>query len=142
MNNPEKLYFKNRDEWRDWLQKHHQSKKEVWLIYYKKHTGQTTISYSDAVEEAICFGWIDGQIKKIDGDKYMQRYTPRTPKSLWSELNIEKAKKMIKIGQMTEFGLKVYSAGLKTDERVPSSKSFSIPSYFKNAIIKKALVKI
>ncbi|MBI5625609.1 MAG: hypothetical protein HY935_00150, partial [Nitrosomonadales bacterium] len=70
-------YAKDRKEWRSWLQKNHKSQKDIWLIYYKKHTGQASISYVDAVEEAICFGWIDGQIKKIDDDKYMQRYTPR-----------------------------------------------------------------
>ncbi len=139
MNTSEKLSFKNREEWRYWLRNHHQSKKEVWLIYYKKHTGQASISYSDAVEEAICFGWIDGQIKKIDDEKYMQRYTPRTLKSLWSELNIERAKKMIKLGQMTEIGFKVYSEGMKSNERVPSSKNFSIPPYFETAIIKNQL---
>ena len=77
MNTYKKLYFINREEWREWLQKHHLDEKAVWLIYYKKHTRKKTISYSDAVEEAICFGWIDGQVKKIDDDKYMQRYTPR-----------------------------------------------------------------
>ena len=129
-------YAKDRKEWRLWLQKNHKSKEGIWLIYYKKHTGQTSIPYTDAVEEAICFGWIDGRIKKIDDDKYMQRYTPRTPKSLWSELNIERAKKMIKLGNMTELGFKAFSEGMKTKERVPSSKNFSVPPYFKTALIK------
>lgn len=136
MNNSEKLYFKNRDEWRDWLLKHYQSNKEVWLIYYKKHSGQASISYSDAVEEAICFGWIDGQVKKIDEDKYMQRYTPRTAKSLWSESNVERAKKMIRLGLMAERGLNVYHEGMKKTQRVPSSKNFSIPHYFTTALKK------
>lgn len=136
MNTGKKLYFINREEWREWLQKHHLAEKAVWLIYYKKHTQQKTISYSDAVEEAICFGWIDGQVKKIDDDKYMQRYTPRRKKSLWSELNIERAKKMNKLGQMTEWGLKVYREGIKNHEIIPTSKNFTIPSYFKTAVIK------
>lgn len=91
----ESLYVKNRKEWRAWLENNHQSKKEIWLIYYKKHTGKPSIPYSDAVEEAICFGWIDGQIKSLDEEKYTQRYTPRKPKSAWSEINIERAKRMI-----------------------------------------------
>lgn len=136
MNTVEKLYFKDRGAWRDWLLNHHQSKSEIWLIYYKKHTGQTSVSYSDAVEEAICFGWIDGKVKGIDADKFMQRYTPRNPKSLWSESNIARAKKMIKLGLMTEWGLKVFKEGTKTKERIPTSKNFSIPPYFKTALIK------
>jgi uncharacterized protein YdeI (YjbR/CyaY-like superfamily) len=130
------IYAKNRKEWRYWLQKNHHSQKGIWLVYYKKHTGQTSISYTDAVEEAICFGWIDGQIKKIDDDKYMQRYTPRKPKSLWSEVNIERAKKMINLGYMAEFGLKALHEGMKTNERIPSSKNFSVPPYLKTALIK------
>lgn len=129
-------YAKNRKKWRSWLQKHHKSEKGIWLIYYKKHTGRASISYTDAVEEAICFGWIDGQIKKIDDDKYMQRFTPRKPKSLWSVINIERAKKMIELGLMTEFGLKVLEEGTKTEERIPSSRNFTVPPYLKTALSK------
>jgi len=89
------IYAEDRKQWRSWLQKNHKSKESVWLVYYKKHTGKSSVHYADAVEEAICFGWIDGQIKKIDEDKYMQRYSPRTSKSLWSEINVERARKMI-----------------------------------------------
>ena len=92
------IYARNRKKWRTWLQKNHESKKDIWLIYYKKHTGQASVSYTDAVEEAICFGWIDGQIKKIDDDKYTQRFTPRKTNSLWSDINVERAKKMIEQG--------------------------------------------
>lgn len=129
-------YAKNRKKWRSWLQKHHKSEKGIWLIYYKKHTGRASISYTDAVEEAICFGWINGQIKKIDDDKYMQRFTPRKPKSLWSVINIERAKKMIELGLMTEFGLKVLEEGTKTEERIPSSRNFTVPPYLKTALSK------
>src|SRR5512145_166567 len=104
METSDTTYAKNRKAWRSWLKRNHRSKKGVWLIYYKKHTGQTSISYADAVEEAICFGWIDGQIKKIDDDRYMQRFTPRTAKSLWSVINVERANKMIELGYMTEAG--------------------------------------
>ncbi len=106
------------------------------MVYYKKHTGNPSVSYADAVEEAICFGWIDGQIKKIDDDKYMQRYSPRTPKSLWSEINVERAKKMIKQGTMTDYGLRAFREGMKTNERVPSSQNFSVPAYFEEALAK------
>ena len=128
--------MKNRDEWRDWLQNHHQSEKCVWLTYYKKHTQKTSIAYSDAVEEALCFGWIDGQIKKIDDEKYMQRYTPRTSKSQWSESNVERVKKMIQLEKMTEIGLKAYNEGMKNNKTLPSNKNFSIPIYFRTVLMK------
>lgn len=100
-----KLYFTSRKDWRAWLKKHHNTGKEVWLVYYKKHTGKPRIPYDDAVEEALCFGWIDGQIKRIDDEKYVQRYTPRRDRSVWSEYNIKRARKMIKEGKMRDAGL-------------------------------------
>lgn len=130
------IYAKNRKEWRSWLQKNYKSEKGIWLIYHKKHTRKESVPYTDAVEEAICFGWIDGRIKKIDNDKYMQLYSPRTSKSLWSEINVERAKKMIKQGSMTKYGLKVFREGTKTKARIPSSKNFSVPSYFRESLAK------
>ncbi len=102
MRMPEKLYVTNRDHWRLWLETNHDAKKEVWLIYYKKHTGKPTIPYADAVEEALCFGWIDSTIQRIDDQKYARKFTPRKNKSKWSELNIRRARKMIREGRMTE----------------------------------------
>ena len=101
----ETLYVKNRKTWRTWLEKNHAAKKEIWLIYYKKHTGKPRIPYDDAVEEAICYGWIDSTVKKIDDEKYCQRYTPRNLKSIWSALNIQRLRKMLDAGQMTKAGL-------------------------------------
>ena len=101
----EQLYVTDRDEWRAWLAKNHDTAKEVWLIYYKKHTGTPRIPYEDAVEEALCYGWIDTTVKRLDDDRYMQKYTPRKPKSIWSEANKARARKMIKQGRMTEAGL-------------------------------------
>jgi uncharacterized protein YdeI (YjbR/CyaY-like superfamily) len=69
------LYVTSREEWRDWLKKHYQSETEVWLIYYKKHTGRPRISYDHAVEEALCFGWIDSIVKKMDDEKFAQKFT-------------------------------------------------------------------
>ncbi|MDA0525381.1 YdeI/OmpD-associated family protein [Methanococcoides alaskense] len=132
----ETMYSKDREEWRSWLQKNYLSEKNVWLIYYKKHTKKLSIPYSDAVEEAICFGWIDGQIQTIDDDRYMQRFSPRTSKSHWSVINIERAKKMIKQGRMTERGLRIFQNGIKNQEIVPSSKDFSVPDDLKSALEK------
>ncbi len=99
---------KNRKEWRNWLEKNHSSMKEIWLVYYKKHTNKPTISYKESIEEAICFGWIDGIKKKIDGEKYTHRFTQRKKNSKWSPANIEIAERMIKTGMMTTGGLNVY----------------------------------
>ncbi len=103
-----KLYVSNREDWREWLEKNHATKKEIWLIYYKKHTGKPRIPYDDAVEEALCFGWIDSTVKRLDDEKYMQKFTPRRTKSIWSELNIGRAKKMVKQKRMTKAGLVLF----------------------------------
>ena len=101
----ETLYVKDRKKWRNWLEKYGSTKKEIWLIYYKKHTGKPRIPYDDAVEEAICYGWIDSTVKKIDDEKYCQRYTPRNMKSIWSALNIQRLKNMLDAGKMADAGL-------------------------------------
>jgi len=99
---------RNRKEWRNWLEKNHSSIKEIWLIYYKKHTNEPTITYKESIEEAICFGWIDGIKKKIDSEKYTHRFTPRKKNSKWSPTNIEIAERMIKTGMMATVGFNVY----------------------------------
>ena len=98
----------NRKEWRNWLEKNHSGMKEIWLVYYKKHSNKPTITYKESIEEAICFGWIDGIKKKIDSEKYSHRFTPRKKNSKWSPANIEIAERMIKTGMMTTAGLNVY----------------------------------
>ena len=103
--NRETLYITNREDWRKWLEINYNQQTEIWLIYYKKHTKKLTISYNDAVEEALCFGWIDSTAKSIDDERYMQRFTPRKDINNWSELNISRVKKLIKEGKMTEIGL-------------------------------------
>jgi uncharacterized protein YdeI (YjbR/CyaY-like superfamily) len=99
------LYVTDRKAWRAWLAKHHTSKSEIWLIYYKKHSGQPRIPYNDAVEEALCFGWIDSIIKRLDDDRTVQRFSPRRPKSFLSETNKERVRRLIKAGAMTPLGL-------------------------------------
>ena len=100
-----KYLFKNRVEWREWLKEHHRSDSEVWLVYYKKHTGKRSIRYDEAVEEALCFSWIDSEVKRIDEEKYMQRYTPRKENSNWSESNKRRIKKLVESGLITHAGL-------------------------------------
>jgi len=108
MNPPNSIYIKTRQEWRAWLEEFHLKADSIWLIYYKKHTGKPRILYAAAVEEAICFGWIDATVKKIDDERFMQKFTPRNKKSNWSEHNIRRAEKMIRENQMTEPGLEKY----------------------------------
>jgi uncharacterized protein YdeI (YjbR/CyaY-like superfamily) len=95
----------DRDEWRAWLAEHHAAEKELWLVFYKKHTGKPGVSYEGAVEEALCFGWIDGIGKSIDAEKYTLRFSPRKRNSVWSASNKKRVAKMIKQGRMTEVGL-------------------------------------
>jgi len=97
--------FKNRKEWRSWLEKHHDKEKGIWLLYYKKGSGKSSITYAQALEEALSFGWIDSLARKVDGDRYMQKYTPRNVRSLWSALNRERVARVIAEGRMTEHGL-------------------------------------
>jgi len=96
------LYVTNRREWRDWLKKHYKSEKEVWLVYYKKHTGKPRILYNDAVEEALCFGWIDSLVKSIDEDRFAQRFSVRNPRTPYSQANKERLKEMIKRNKVVD----------------------------------------
>ncbi len=100
----ETLQVADREEWRAWLQKHHATKKEIWLITQRSATGKPSLSYLHAVEEALCFGWIDGIAKKMDAERTAQRFTPRRPKSNWTELNKERARRLIAQGRMTPAG--------------------------------------
>lgn len=109
----ETLLASSRQEWREWLAEHYRDYKEIWLIYYKKTSGKTGISYEESVEEALCFGWIDGQTRGIDQNAYAGRFTPRRPKSPWSDSNRERVVRLLREGRMTEAGLAVLPADLR-----------------------------
>lgn len=96
---------KTRKAWRQWLQKNHAASPGIWLIYYKKESGKTRVRYDEAVEEALCFGWIDSLPRKLDEDRTMLKFTPRKLKSVWSRLNKTRIEKLIKEGLMMETGL-------------------------------------
>ena len=100
------FYAADRAEWRQWLQENHATAQGVWLIYLKKASGKTRVEYAEAVEEALCFGWIDSVVKPIDEFSYKQLITPRKPKSNWSKLNKERVERLIEMGLMTEAGFK------------------------------------
>lgn len=93
---------------RKWLQEHHQTATELVVGYHKVHTGKPTLSWSDSVDEAICFGWIDGIRKSIDADTYQIRFTPRKPDSIWSAINIRKVEALISAGRMLPSGLAAF----------------------------------
>ncbi len=131
-------YARNRTEWRAWLKKHHSTAKEIWLLYYDKASGKQRIPYSDAVEEALCFGWIDSIVKKYDKDRAAQRFSPRKPKSKWSETNQERVKRLIKQRKMTKAGLAVFDAkqGLQSHK----TKGLIIPADILRALKKDRTV--
>ena len=103
----ETLRVISRARWRAWLQRHHADRKEIWLVCYKKGSGKTGISYDDSVEEALCFGWVDGQIKGLDPISYAMRFTPRRPGSNWSASNRERVARLLRQGLMTEAGRRI-----------------------------------
>ena len=100
------LYVTNRKDWRSWLRKNHNKEKEIWLIYYRKASGKQRILYNDAVDEALCYGWIDSIVKSIDKNKYAQRFTPRRLGSQISEMNKERMHRLIKQKRMTPNGIR------------------------------------
>ncbi len=95
-----KLYVTGRDKWHDWLKKNRDIEREIWLVYYNKKSGKTRIAYNDAVEVALCFGWIDSTVKKIDEFSLAQRFTPRNPKSGYSQANIERLRRLAAEGRV------------------------------------------
>lgn len=100
------FYAPDRKTWREWLEKNHNKEKEIWLVYFRKTTGKPTVTYPEAVEEALCFGWIDSIEKGLDSERFIGRFTPRKPKSNWSESNRARVKRLIENGLMTASGRK------------------------------------
>jgi uncharacterized protein YdeI (YjbR/CyaY-like superfamily) len=99
------LYVTTRRAWRQWLARHHKSASEIWLVYYRKETGKPRVPYNDAVEEALCYGWIDGQTQRVDGESWAQRFSPRRSTSKLSPMNRERVRRLIAAGSMTQAGL-------------------------------------
>ena len=99
------FYASDRREWRRWLRENHRTEAEIWFVFYRKHTGKPSVSYNDAVEEALCYGWIDSIVRKVDDDRYAQRFSPRKPKSAFSEMNRQRVDKLVKQKKMTKAGL-------------------------------------
>ena len=113
------LEVRNRRQWRAWLKKHHVSSAGVWLVFHKVHTGQPSIAYSDALDEALCFGWVDSLIKRLDDDRYARKFTPRKADSRWSTVNRKRYAALKASGRLMPPGL----------ARPPTAKSGDAPQY-------------
>lgn len=99
------LYIKDRQEWRSWLEENHATASEAWLVFFKAHSRQACISYDDALDEALCFGWIDSLIQKLDEERYARKFTPRKNFAKWSQANQKRVARLIREGRMTAAGL-------------------------------------
>jgi uncharacterized protein YdeI (YjbR/CyaY-like superfamily) len=120
------LYVTNRHEWRSWLVRNYNKEKEIWLVYYRKETGKPRIPYNDAVEEALCYGWIDSTQKKIDDERFAQRFSPRKKNSELSQANKERIIKLIAQKKMTPPGLDAITHAFQPDTE--SIENFTIPA--------------
>jgi uncharacterized protein YdeI (YjbR/CyaY-like superfamily) len=101
----ETLAVNSPEEWREWLVRNHSHSREIWLVFFKRSSGKQTVAYDVAVEEALCFGWIDGQLKSIDAERYALRFSPRRPRGNWSETNRTIVRRLAREGRMTEAGI-------------------------------------
>jgi uncharacterized protein YdeI (YjbR/CyaY-like superfamily) len=126
----ETLEVGSREEWRKWLEGHYDSTSEIWLVFYKRHTGVATMSYDDAVEEAICFGWIDSIVRRLDENRYARKFTPRRADSKWSTINRRRYRSLKARGLLEEPGLRRAPTGRSGD----APKVSALPAYIKDRL--------
>lgn len=124
------LDLRSRQEWRDWLAKHHDARTEIWLVYHKKHTGVACLSYADSVEEALCYGWVDSLIKRLDEDRYARKFTPRKADSRWSEINRRRYADLAELGLLAAPGL----ARPPTDRGYVQTQPATLPAYIESRL--------
>ena len=125
------LEIQNRRQWRRWLEENHAASPGVWLVFYKEHTSVPSMLYEDAVREALCFGWIDSLVKRLDDDRYARKFTPRKAASKWSEINRKRWAELRHAGLLTPAGL----AAAPTDNRyAPLPKIPKLPVYIAKAL--------
>jgi uncharacterized protein YdeI (YjbR/CyaY-like superfamily) len=113
---PEYLEFTDHNQWRMWLEAHSAEADEAWVVHYKKAFEEAGLGYEAAVEEALCFGWIDGLLRRLDERRYLLRYTPRRRDSVWSMNNIQRVERLTREGRMTEAGLKAIAEAKETGQ--------------------------
>jgi len=131
-------YFKSAASFREWLEVNHASATELWIGFYKKDSGKVGLTYAEALDEALCFGWIDGLKKRVDAVSFMQRFTPRKPNSIWSLINVGHVERLRRVGRMKPAGLKVFAArttarsGVYSFENRPRKLSPALQRQFKS----------
>jgi len=123
------------ERWRRWLAKHHASESEVWLIFHKQHTGKPSVAYNDAVDDALCYGWIDSLIKRVDDDRYARKFTPRKVDSNWSSANIKRYAALKAANRLAAPGLERGPDGRPV---VDMARPGYVPEYIEQAIRKNA----
>jgi uncharacterized protein YdeI (YjbR/CyaY-like superfamily) len=131
------IHFPTVAEWRAWLEEHHTTAPEVWVLTHKKHTGVPSVAWADAVEEALRFGWIDGLVRRVDEDRFVQRWTPRRPTSRWSKINVATAERLIAEGRMAPAGLeavRVAKARGAWERAYSATKALPVPDALKAAL--------
>jgi uncharacterized protein YdeI (YjbR/CyaY-like superfamily) len=127
----------DRAAWRDWLAQHHAAEREVWLVFYKKGCGTPSVTYEEAVEEALCFGWIDGLIRNIDDRRHARRFSPRLPGSQWSASNRARVQRLMRAGRMTPAGEALLPADWEAaPEQVerPHPETAALPDFIQAAL--------
>ena len=138
------LSFLSPAEWRRWLAINHDTAKGLWLRFFKKGSGVKSIIYAEALDEALCYGWIDGQLNKYDEDSYLQKFTPRGPKSVWSKRNTEYVKRLVEEGRMKPAGLKqveMAKADGRWEKAYDSPGKMTMPEDFLIALSKNKKAK-
>jgi uncharacterized protein YdeI (YjbR/CyaY-like superfamily) len=126
------LDVRTRAAWRAWLRKHHGKVAEIWLVFHKQHTGKTSVDYEAAVEEALCFGWIDSLVRRLDDDRYARKFTPRTAKSRWSASNLRRYASVEARGLLTAAGRERPPTGRIAV--APPRREWVLPAYMKRAL--------
>jgi uncharacterized protein YdeI (YjbR/CyaY-like superfamily) len=136
--------FASSKEWRKWLAANHATSNGVWLRIFKKDSGEKTVTYAEAVEEALCYGWIDGQKNKYDDTSFIQKFTPRRPKSIWSKINTDKAERLIVEGKMEKAGIlqvELAKADGRWQQAYDSPKDMQVPEDFLQQLSKNKKAK-
>jgi len=136
------LHVRTLTQWRDWLAKHHPSESEVWLIFYKQHTGVASIEYKDALDEALCFGWVDSLVKRLDDRRFARKFTPRRADSRWSDVNRKRYAELQAEGRLKAPGMERAPTSRGSAARPPRMEMpAKLPAYIQAALKKNAAAR-
>jgi uncharacterized protein YdeI (YjbR/CyaY-like superfamily) len=126
------LDVRTRAAWRAWLEKHHRSATEIWLVFHKQHTATPCLDYEESIEEALCFGWVDSLVRRLDDDRYARKFTPRKPGSAWSVINRRRYASLKKRGLLEKAG-RANAPGAKVAVAPPRRSWAAVPKYIEQA---------